>query len=377
MNTPAPGSAAARLGSTGNDIEHLPYGSYTHGDNGPRLGVRLGDHVLEVSAVLALLPSGELSDAARTAVDAPSLDALLAQNRTVWDEVRAGLQKVLGDPTHGEAVAAAAIPLADVTMGMPFTVADYVDFYGNEFHARNVGRIFRPTQEPLTPNWKHLPIGYHGRAGTIVPSGTDFPRPQGIRLDPDGVPTFGPSRRLDIEAEVGFVLGSPVPSGRVPLTEADNHIFGLTLTNDWSARDIQSFEYVPLGPNLGKSFCTTISPWITPLAALSEARVAPPERDTPLSDYLDDTNAAPWSFDLQIEILLNGEVVSVAPFAESTRHMTVIKCWINFYDINSSYFFIFSRFFNCCKKRQTIHSTWTNRWTSRCKSLVKNIHINT
>lgn len=330
MNAPAPDSAAARLGGPGFGTEHLPYGSYVRGDGAPRLGVRLGDHVLEVGAVLALLPAGELGSPARTAVDSPSLDGLLAEERAVWDEVRAGMQTVLTDPAHGAAVATAAVPLAEATLALPFTVADYVDFYGNEFHARNVGKIFRPTQEPLTPNWKHLPIGYHGRAGTIVASGTDFPRPQGLRLDPDGTPEFGPSRRLDIEAEVGFVLGSPVPQGRVPLAAADDHIFGLTLTNDWSARDIQAFEYVPLGPNLGKSFHTTISPWVTPLAALTAARVAPPQRDTPLADYLDDSDSVPWSFDLQIEIALNGEVVSVAPFAETywtaaqmLAHMTV------------------------------------------------------
>lgn len=296
--------------------DNLPYGVYSTGPTGERrVGVRLGDRVLDLD--------GLLDD---EVFAAPTLNPFLAQGRQRWAEVRARLQQLVAgqvDPRHVHA-------LAEVTLHLPFEVGDYVDFYASEHHATHLGQLFRPGQPPLTPNWKHLPIGYHGRAGTIVPSGTDFPRPQGIRLDPDGVPTFGPSRRLDIEAEVGFVLGSPVPSGRVPLTEADNHIFGLTLTNDWSARDIQSFEYVPLGPNLGKSFCTTISPWITPLAALSEARVAPPERDTPLSDYLDDTNAAPWSFDLQIEILLNGEVVSVAPFAETywtaaqmLAHMTI------------------------------------------------------
>jgi fumarylacetoacetase len=330
MRSPHPASAAARLGSLGNGVEHLPYGSFARRGAAPRLGVRLGEHVLEVHATLSLLPVGDLCDADLTAVDSASLDALLAQRRECWDRVRAGLQRVLGDPEHGDAVDAAATPLTEVTLGMPFTPADYVDFYGNEFHARNVGSIFRPTQEPLTPNWKHIPIGYHGRAGTIVPSGTSFPRPQGMRPEPEGTPSFGPCRRLDIEAEVGFVLGSPVPSGRVPLAEAEGHIFGLTLTNDWSARDIQSFEYVPLGPNLGKSFCTTISPWITPLDALQGARITPPRRDTPLASYLDDTNTAPWGFNLQVEIALNGEVVSVAPFAQTywtaaqmLAHMTV------------------------------------------------------
>ncbi|MBO4259544.1 fumarylacetoacetate hydrolase family protein [Streptomyces griseorubiginosus] len=329
MSTPRPGSAAAVLGTTGNGVEHLPYGSFTVGSAPPRLGVRLGDNVLDVGTVLALA-GDDVSATAREAVDSPSLDGLLACPKAVWDEVRDTLQETLQNAADTDSIVALAVPVAEATLGLPFTVADYVDFYGNEFHARNVGRIFRPHTEPLTPNWKHLPIGYHGRSGTIAPSGTDFPRPQGIRAEPEGAPGFGPSRRLDIEAEVGFVLGSPVPGGRVPIAEAEQHIFGLTLTNDWSARDIQSFEYVPLGPNLGKSFRTTISPWVTPLAALAEARVAPPPRDTPLSTYLDDSDTDPWSFDLQIEIALNGEVVAVAPFAETywtaaqmLAHMTV------------------------------------------------------
>ena len=324
-------TAADRLGSPGNGAEHLPYGSYsTAGAPGERrLGVRLGDHVLDVAALLSM-PEADVSPEAYAAVRSPSLDGLLARSRTVWDEVRAALQHLVTAPEVADAVVATATPLSDVTLNLPFTVADYVDFYGNEHHATNVGKIFRPSQPPLTPNWKHLPIGYHGRAGTIVPSGTDFPRPKGVRPEPEGPPTFGPSRRLDIEVEVGFVLGSPVPEGEVAIKEADEHVFGLVLTNDWSARDIQAFEYVPLGPNLGKSFRTTIAAWVTPLAALDAARVAPPARDTPLSPYLDDAGAEPWCFDLEIEVVLNGEVVSVAPFAETywtaaqmLAHMTV------------------------------------------------------
>lgn len=321
-------SAAVHLGAPGNDVDHLPYGAYTLNDQSPRLGVRLGEHVLEVNASLEL--AGGVGDAAREAAAGSSLDGMLAADKSVWDEVRSALQTVLRDPAQGESIAAIATPVAEVTMAMPFTVADYVDFYGNEHHASNVGRIFRPSGAPLTPNWKHIPIGYHGRAGTIVPSGTDVRRPNGIRLEPDDVPRFGPSARLDIEAEVGFVLGAPVPDGVVALADAEEHIFGMTILNDWSARDIQSFEYVPLGPNLGKSFCSTISPWVTPLTALAAARVAPPPRDTPLAPYLDDHNIAPWGFDLRIEIVLNGETVSTAPFSETywtaaqmLAHMTI------------------------------------------------------
>lgn len=323
-------TAASAAQNSGFDIHHLPYGSFSVPGDIPQLGVRIGDQVLAVAAALGSDLGTGLSGAARAAIAGPNLDAMLAADARVWAEVRGRLHVVLSDPKLSESVAGFLTPVETVTMHLPFTVADYIDFYGNEFHAANVGHIFRPEQAPLTPNWKHLPIGYHGRAGTIVPTGTEFPRPKGVRPEPEGPPSFGPSRTLDIEAEVGFVLGSPVPAGEVALTDADQHIFGLVLVNDWSARDIQRYEYVPLGPNLGKSFATTISVWVTPLAALEAVRVAPPTRDTPLSAYLDDAQAAPWSFDLEIEVLLNGEQVSTPPFAHTywtaaqmLAHMTV------------------------------------------------------
>ncbi|MBY8854877.1 fumarylacetoacetase [Nocardia sp. CA2R105] len=320
-------TAAERLASTGFDINHLPYGSFSTSESGPKLGVRLGDHVLGAAALLGHADAAP-EDVAAT--DHANLDTLLTRDRAAWDRVRAGIVRVLTDPALAETVVAEAVPLSVASLHLPFTIADYVDFYGNEFHASNVGRIFRPGQPPLTPNWKHLPIGYHGRAGTIVPSGTEIARPKGLRPETEGAPTFGPSRRLDIEVEMGFVLGSAVPQGEVALTDADDHIFGLTLTNDWSARDIQAFEYVPLGPFLAKSFATSISVWVTPLAALDRARTAPPPRDTPLAPYLDDSATPAWAFDIEIDVVLNGEVVSTAPYAttywtaaQMLAHMTV------------------------------------------------------
>ncbi|MBH0118046.1 fumarylacetoacetase [Rhodococcus sp. CX] len=324
MTTPSPDSFVARYATEGFGIAHLPYGSFSTPGTAARFGVRVGDHVVALSDLVA-----QDSDL-YPLVDQSNLDVLLTADRATWDRLRADLQSVLSAAADADRIAAVARPLAGVDLHMPFTVADYVDFYGNEFHAANVGRIFRPEHPPLLPNWKHLPVGYHGRAGTIVASGTDIRRPHGLRPETDGVPSYGPSRRLDIEAEMGFVLGSPVPGGRVPLSEADNHVFGLTLTNDWSARDIQNYEYVPLGPNLGKSFATTISPWITPLAALDAVRVAPPTRDTPLAEYLDDADERPWSFDVTFEVVLNGDVVAKPPFASTywtaaqmLAHMTV------------------------------------------------------
>jgi len=320
-------SVAEQLGAAGFGVTHLPYGSYSTASSGPKLGVRLGGHVLNAAALL------QRTDAASedvAAVDNANLDVLLTRDRATWDRVRAGLRRALNDPAAAQSIIAEAVPLAEATLHMPFTVADYVDFYGNEFHASNVGKIFRPGQPALTPNWKHLPIGYHGRAGTIVPSGTDVPRPKGLRPEPGGPPTFGPSRRLDIEVEVGFVLGSPVPQGEIPLTAADDHIFGLVLTNDWSARDVQAFEYVPLGPFLGKSFATSIAAWVTPLACLDRARTSPPPRDTPVAAYLDDSATPAWAFDIAVDVVLNGKVVSTAPYAttywtaaQMLAHLTV------------------------------------------------------
>ena len=173
-------------------------------------------------------------------------------------------------------------------MHLPVEVADYVDFYASEHHATNVGRIFRPDSEPLTPNWKHLPIGYHGRSGTIVVSGTDVVRPSGQRKPPtEPVPVFGPSVRLDIEAELGFVVGGGTRLGEpVTLADADEHLFGVVLLNDWSARDLQAWEYVPLGPFLGKSFATSISPWVVTTEALRAARVPLPGQDPQPLPYL-------------------------------------------------------------------------------------------
>jgi fumarylacetoacetase len=198
---------------------------------------------------------------------------------------------------------------------MPFTPGDYADFFGNEYHAANAGRIFRPGAEPLSPNWKHLPVGYHGRSGTIVLSGTPVTRPRGQRKEPqDSAPAFGPSRRLDFEAEVGWVIGTGSPLGTpVTVGEFADHVFGAFLLNDWSSRDLQSWESQPLGPFLAKSFATSISPWIVPLDALEHARISPPPRDPEPLPYLAD--AGKWGLDLALEVRLNGHLVSRPPFA--------------------------------------------------------------
>jgi fumarylacetoacetase len=308
-------------------LHNLPYGSFGTGDGHFGVGVAVGDHVLDVGTVAAaLLP-------ARAALfDDGDLDRLLAAGPAAWHDVRAAVTGWLADDGARGVVERALHPVADVELRMPFSVADYVDFYASEHHATNIGRMFRPDSEPLTPNWKHLPIGYHGRAGTVVVSGTPVVRPCGQRRTPDGDVVFGPSTRLDIEAEVGFVVGAGSTLGSpVPRAAFADHVFGVCLVNDWSARDLQAWEYVPLGPFLGKSFATSVSPWVVPLAALSAARVAPPAREPRPLPYLDDTDDdEQWGLDLAMQARLNGHLVSSPPFgtmywtaAQQLAHLTV------------------------------------------------------
>ena len=299
---------------------NLPYGVFSVHDRSPRVGVRIGDSVLDLAAALDDPVFAQ-----------PSLNAFLATGRARWQETRAQLTELITDPRHRSADEPALRPLAGVRLHLPVEVGDYVDFYCSEHHAVNMGRLFRPdAADPLTPNWKHLPIGYHGRSGTVLPSGTPITRPSGQRMIPgDSVPTFGPSVRLDIEAEVGFVVGTGSALGRpIPVADFAEHVFGVCLVNDWSARDIQGWEYVPLGPFLGKSFATSVSPWIVPLDALAGARTAPPERTHPLLPYLAD--GEPWGLELILEVRLNGQVVSRPPFASTywtpaqmLAHMTI------------------------------------------------------
>jgi fumarylacetoacetase len=306
------------------DVDNLPYGVFSTADEPPRVGARIGDQVVDLAPVAA----GDMLEISHV-FEAPSLNPLLAMGRPAWSSVRTWLTGLLTDETARDLVEPHLVPVDEVTLHMPFEVADYVDFYCSLDHATNVGRIFRPDDEPLKPNWRHLPVGYHGRAGTVVVSGTAVRRPCGQRPEDCGSPSYGPSRRLDIEAEMGFVVGAPTRLGdRVTTSGFADHVFGLTLLNDWSARDIQAWEYVPLGPFLGKSFATSVSGWVTPLDALSAARVDLPGQDPAPLDYLAVDGSA--GFDIDIEVLLNGTTVSRPPYssmywapAQMLAHMTV------------------------------------------------------
>lgn len=327
-------------------LETLPYGSFTTVDRPaePRTGVAIGDHVLDLSAATARLLPGRAH-----LFSTGKLDAFLAAGDGAWAQVRADLARWLSGDTYRVAVEDLLVPASSAQLHLPFTVADYVDFYASEHHASNIGRMFRPgAAEPLTANWRHLPLGYHGRAGTVIVSGTPVRRPCGQSRPsaggasgggPSGGPSgdeasvgrpgFGPSARLDFEAELGFVVGvASHPGEPVPVSRFTEHVFGVCLLNDWSARDIQSWEYVPLGPFLSKSFGTTVSPWVVPLAALEHARVRPPSRGTELLPYL--TESADWGLDIDYEVRINAHVVSRPPYAtmhwspaQMLAHMTV------------------------------------------------------
>ena len=293
-------------------------GSFTLVDE-PRSAARVGaladdGHVLDLTALAADRP-----DVPHLLL-APDLDPLLSAGNPAWDGTHRWLADALSDPT----TAAHRHPVADVIALMPFTVADYVDFFACEQHAINGGKILRlggasgpgaatgtDDANPLAPNWRHLPVGYHGRAGTIRASGADVRRPNGQR----GPGDFGPSRALDFEAELGFVLGGPPTEAghTVSMAEAADRIFGVVLLNDWSARDVQAWESRPLGPMLGKAFATSISAWVTPWADLAAARVAPPPRDPEPLTYL--RGPGDQGLDLALEVRLNGEVITRPPGA--------------------------------------------------------------
>ncbi|MGI8305478.1 fumarylacetoacetase [Saccharopolyspora hattusasensis] len=296
-------------------LDNLPYGVFSTAGTEPRVGVRVGESVVDLAVALGDAVFAQ-----------PTLNAFMAQGHARWVQVRQQITELVS----GDVPDAAVRPVAGVTMHLPIEVADFVDFYASEHHASNLGRLFRPNAEPLMPNWKHLPVGYHGRSGTVVVSGTDVVRPSGQRKAPDeDVPTFGPCRRLDIEAELGFVVGTGSELGTVVSAEDfATRVFGAVLVNDWSARDIQAWEYVPLGPFLGKSFATSISAWVVPLLALGAARVPIPAQDPKPLPYLQE--AEPWGLDIDLAVSWNGHEVARPPYremywspAQMLAHMTV------------------------------------------------------
>ena len=268
------------------------FGVFSDADGSSRGGFRVGDGVLDLAAA-----------GLGSVFEASSLNPFLALGRAAWEDTIERVEQLV---TGG----AELLPLAGLTSHLPVEIGDYVDFYSSLEHATNLGRLFRPNTEPLLPNWRHLPVGYHGRAGTVVVSGTPVVRPCGQAKAPDEpAPSYGPSRRLDIELELGFVVGVGSRLGEPVATSAfRDHVFGVALVNDWSARDIQAWEYQPLGPFLGKSFATSVSAWITPLALLEDRFVPSPPQDPEPLPYL--RVDGDWALDVELEVELAGAVVS-------------------------------------------------------------------
>ena len=279
-------------------IQNLPFGMFRPKGTkaAPHPGVAIGDQILELSA---LAPFRNLNE-------------LAALGRPVWRELRKVLSRALSDPKQAKRLAKSLLPMKKAELFVPVTIGDYTDFYTSSFHATNIGRLFRP-DNPLLPNFKWIPIGYHGRASSVVISGTPIVRPNGQTMAPSAAaPSFGPCQRLDYEVELGFVVGPGNALGKpIPIARAMDHLFGVVLLNDWSARDIQAWEYQPLGPFLAKNFATTVSPWVVTMEALAPFHApafARPEGDPKPLPYLADAgNEARGHLDIRVEMYLRSQ----------------------------------------------------------------------
>ncbi len=304
-------------------IYNLPYGVFSREASAPRCGVAIGDLVLDLAALESeqLLPL----DSGDAIFSTAGLNDFMALGPDVWHQMRERLIELLlddGDPAlkNSESLRRQALnPMSDVTLHMPFKVDEYTDFYAGRQHAFNVGSMFRGPENALPPNWLHIPIGYNGRASTVVVSGTDIHRPLGQSKPPGSdAPVFGPCQRLDIELEIGAVVGQPSQMGRsLTVDEAEAMIFGYVLLNDWSARDIQTWEYQPLGPFQAKAFATTISPWVVTKAALEPFRTAPPAREIELLPYLVEVGSS--LYDIRLEVVMQPQEAASATTLSQTN----------------------------------------------------------
>ncbi len=307
--------AGANQAETPFPLNNLPYGVFSTSANGARCGVAIGAYVLDVSA---LESEGVLRAHQGVGVlDTPAWNNFMELGPDAWARFRAALQSLLAEGASADVIAQLRphlIPLADVALHLPFNVTEYTDFYASKHHAMNVGTMFRGPKNALPPNWLHIPIGYNGRASSVVVSGTDIRRPWGQLKAPDqDAPEFGPSRRFDIELELGAIVGQP-SSGPLSVDQADAQIFGYVLLNDWSARDIQAWEYQPLGPFQAKATATSISPWIVTKEALEPFRTSTPPREIDLLPHLQDTT--PMLYDIELSVDLNGHRIAHTNYQE-------------------------------------------------------------
>ena len=300
--------ASANTPETPFPLNNLPYGVFSTKDTDPRCGVAIGDMVLDCQAAeeAGLIDLGDVA-----LFEVPFWNDLMEEGPAVWAALRARLTALLAEASAEQAkVEPLLVPMADVTMEMPFMVSEYTDFYAGRHHATNVGTMFRGAENALPPNWLHIPIGYNGRASSVVVSGTDIRRPWGQLKSPDhALPAFLPCRRFDIELEMGAIVGTP-SDGPITVQEADDHIFGYVLLNDWSARDIQAWEYQPLGPFQAKATATSISPWIVTKPALDPFRCDTPKREFELLDHLKDVGPMLYDIDLSVTLAPAGKPAS-------------------------------------------------------------------
>jgi fumarylacetoacetase len=326
-------------------LNNLPCGVFSTAESGARCGMAIGDFVLDLGGLEAhgiiRLPYGLL-------LGLPFWNGVMAAGPEVWADLRAQVTALLIAGADQAATAPYLVPLAEATLHLPFTLSEYTDFYASRHHATNVGTMFRGAENALPPNWLHIPIGYNGRASSVVVSGTEVRRPWGqIKGPTDAAPRFAPSARFDIELELGAVVGLPSDSGRsVSVARADEMIFGYVLLNDWSARDIQAWEYQPLGPFQSKATATTISPWIVMKAALEPFRKPTPPREVPLLPHL--REPGPMLYDIALTVGLTPEggpetIISRTNYAEmyysapqQLAHHTICGCPMNVGDLLGS-----------------------------------------
>lgn len=315
--------AAANEADSHFPIQNLPYGVFSIANEAPRCGVAIGDMILDLAECEA---RGLLE--AEGAFAEPALNSLIAQGRAKWEEIRARLTSLLGE--NGDRNLP-LVPMADATLHLPIRVTEFTDFYASKNHAFNVGMLFRGPENALPPQWTHMPIGYNGRASSVVVSGTPLHRPMGQTKGDNG-PVWAASRRLDLELELGAIVGADSQMGqRISVQEAEEMIFGYVLLNDWSARDIQAWEYQPLGPFQAKALGTTISPWIVTQAALEPFRSKGAERDNSLLPYLQEER--PGFYDLTLGWTMNGQIMAQTNYnvmyyssAQQLAHHAVSGC---------------------------------------------------
>jgi len=321
-------------------VHNIPFGIFSTKDRSPRVGVAIGEHILDLAAVAEL----DVFAFNTAVLEKDTLNDFISLGKEITSNVRTNIQQWLQDD---KSVLAGKPELfvkqSEAQMHMPVCVGDYTDFYSSIEHATNVGKMFRDPENALLPNWRHIPVGYHGRASSIVVSGEPIVRPKGQTIPKDAKqPIFGPTQRLDFELEMGFVVGKDTKIGEsVSTKEAEDYIFGLVLFNDWSARDIQKWEYVPLGPFLAKNFASSISPWIVTLDALEPFRVAGPKQEPEVLPYLQYEGNK--NYDIHLEVGINDTTVCQSNFkymywnmAQQLAHHTVNGCNVHIGDMMAS-----------------------------------------